>query len=101
MAERERGNELYDLPKPGEKEHHPEQEQQVIVTRDHVDGAGDHEVERRAIRQTLRFSGGHPVRKSGNRADNKTEQHQEQTRPNVRWSCWALSHLTYSPLRAP
>src|SRR5215211_1544064 len=62
VANRERGDEFYDVPEPRQEEHHAKQEEQVVVARQHVDGARPCVVEMAAVSQGAALMLRHGVR---------------------------------------
>src|SRR5215211_6268599 len=62
VANRERGDEFYDVPEPRQEEHHAKQEEQVVVARQHVDCARPCVVEMAAVSQGAALMLRHGVR---------------------------------------
>jgi len=48
MSERKRGDKQQDLTQPGQEKHHTQQEQQMVVSTQHVLGAGPHHIQKTA-----------------------------------------------------
>src|SRR5829696_119438 len=62
VANRKRGDEFYDVSEPRQEEHHAEQEEQVVVARQHVDGARPCVIEMAAVSQCAALMLRHGVR---------------------------------------